>query len=140
MKKLVNGETEELFPPTEEEIKKWHTFYLCYFNSEFSLEQGRRLPKELCVKNPRPDEISDALKQLGYRSILHHEKKHPCDFLHAGRLKFRIPQGDKQTKKKIMREVGKIIIGSKTRIDPELCVQKEKEGLFDMVAEEKAIA
>ena len=39
-----------------------------------------------------------------------------------------------------MREVGKIIIGSKTRIDPELCVQKEKEGLFDMVAEEKAIA
>ena len=42
--------------------------------------------------------------------------------------------------KKIMREVGKIIIGSKTRIDPELCVQKEKEGLFDMVAEEKAIA
>jgi len=38
MKKLVSGDVEDLFPPTEEEIKQWHTFYLCYFNNEFSLE------------------------------------------------------------------------------------------------------
>jgi len=39
-----------------------------------------------------------------------------------------------------MRECGKIIIATKTRLEPELCAVKEKEGLFDMVAEEKAIA
>ena len=62
MQKLVSGDVDDLFPPTEEEIKKWHTFFMCYFNSDLSLESGRRISKDLCVKNPRPDEVSDALK------------------------------------------------------------------------------
>jgi signal recognition particle subunit SEC65 len=43
-----------------------------YFNNEMSLGAGRRLGLNKCVKNPRPDEIAEALKQLGYRSICHH--------------------------------------------------------------------
>lgn len=71
MKQLCEGGIDEMMPPTEEQVKMWTTFYPCYFNSDFSLEQGRRLPKSLCVKNPRPDEIAWALKELGYRSITH---------------------------------------------------------------------
>jgi signal recognition particle subunit SEC65 len=69
---LVDGGIDEILPPTSEEIKTWKTLYLTYFNSEKSLADGRRLPLSKCVKNPRPDEISEALRQLGYRSICHH--------------------------------------------------------------------
>lgn len=58
MKSLVDGDSEHLLPPTKEEIKEWKTFYLLYFNSDKSVKEGRRLPKALCVSNPRPDEIT----------------------------------------------------------------------------------
>lgn len=61
-----------------------------YFNNEMSLGAGRRLGLNKCVKNPRPDEIAEALKQLGYRSICHHDKRHPSDWLHPGRIKFKM--------------------------------------------------
>jgi hypothetical protein len=57
MKKLVEGGLEHMLPPTVEELKGWKSLYMCYFNSNFSAKQGRRLPKYLCVQNPRPDEI-----------------------------------------------------------------------------------
>ena len=62
---------DEIVPPTQDDVKGWKTIFLCYFNIEKSLQEGRRLPNKLCVKNPRPDEICDALKTLGFRSIYH---------------------------------------------------------------------
>jgi len=61
------------------------------------VKQGRRIPKAIAVNNPRPDEISEALRKIGIRSICHHDKKHPADFMHPGRIKFRLPEG--KTKK-----------------------------------------
>jgi len=72
MKQLVDGGSENMLPPSKEEVKDWKTFYLLYFNSEKSVSEGRRLPKNLCVKNPRPDEVSEALGKLGFRSICDH--------------------------------------------------------------------
>jgi hypothetical protein len=72
MKQLVEGGADHMLPPTKEEVKEWKTFYLLYFNSEKSIKEGRRLPKSLCVKNPRPDEVSEALGKLGFRSICDH--------------------------------------------------------------------
>jgi len=60
---------DSVLPPTTDEVKEWKTFYSLYFNSDKSVKEGRRLPKHLCVKNPRPDEISEALGRLGFRSI-----------------------------------------------------------------------
>ena len=57
MTKLVTGGVDLILPPSKEELKPWKSLDLCYFNSELSYKQGRRLPKYLCVKNPRPDEI-----------------------------------------------------------------------------------
>lgn len=56
-------------PPKQEEIKAWSAVYLSYFNSDFSVKQGRKLPKYLCVQNPRPDEIINALKSLGIKYV-----------------------------------------------------------------------
>jgi hypothetical protein len=39
-----------------------------------------------------------------------------------------------------MKMVGEYIAQSATRVDPVLSVEKEKEGRFDMAAEEAAIA
>ena len=69
MKKLVEGGTEQLIPPSKEEIAEWKGVYLSYFNSDLSAKHGRMLPKKLCIKNPRPDEVTRALNSLGIRSI-----------------------------------------------------------------------
>jgi hypothetical protein len=61
MKQLVAGGVDIILPPSKEELKSWKTLYLCYFNADFSVKDGRRLPKYLCVKNPRPDEVCSAL-------------------------------------------------------------------------------
>ena len=51
-----------MMPPSKEEVKDWTTFYPMYFNSEFSIKNGRRVSKNVAVVNPRCDEIVNALK------------------------------------------------------------------------------
>ena len=70
MKTLVEGGSDNIVPPSSEELKGWKSLYLCYFNSSYSLKKGRRLPKYLCVDNPRPDEIVIALQSMGIKSVL----------------------------------------------------------------------
>ena len=69
MKQLIEEGAEALIPPSEDEVKEWKAIYLSYFNSEFSVKHGRALPLKYCVKNPRPDEVVDALKALKIRAI-----------------------------------------------------------------------
>ena len=69
MKKLVEGGATSIMPPSKEEASEWKGVYLCYFNSDFSIKHGRVMGKKYCIKNPRPDEITAALNELGIRSI-----------------------------------------------------------------------
>lgn len=69
MKKVVDGEVADLIPPSTEDVKDWKAFYLSYFNSEMSVKKGRVMPLELCVKNPRPDEVMEAFRALKIRAI-----------------------------------------------------------------------
>jgi hypothetical protein len=62
MQKLVEGDIDDILPPTQDEVKQWKSIYLCYFNSDKSIAEGRRMPLSMCVKNPRPDEITEALR------------------------------------------------------------------------------
>ena len=48
------------------------------------------LPKNLCVKNPRPDEILKALESFGIKSFFEANKKRPNDPFNPGRIKFRL--------------------------------------------------
>ena len=70
MTRLLEGGTDQLLPPSKEECADWKGVYLSYFNSDLSINKGRVMPLKYCVKNPRPDEISNALNQLGIRNIV----------------------------------------------------------------------
>jgi len=113
MKKMVDGGLEDELPPAADTLKKWRSIYLCYFNSDKSNAQGRRMAKKYCVKNPRPCEISKVLKELGINHILEHDKRHPADFHLAGRIKFKLHNDlghlcnpEYKSKKQVLRMVG----------------------------------
>ena len=76
MKKLVADGAGALIPPSQEEMKEWKGVYMSYFNSDLSVKKGRMMPKSLCVKNPRPDEITQAIGRLGIRSCFEAVSKH----------------------------------------------------------------
>ena len=61
-----------------------------YFNSNFSVKQGRALPLKYCVRNPRPDEIMEALRSLQIRAIYEANKQRPNDHFNLGRIKFQL--------------------------------------------------
>lgn len=75
MKQLAEGGVDLILPPTKDELKSWKSIYLCYFNSELSYKQGRRLPTKFCVKNPRPDEVLQAVSSLGLKTVFEQVSK-----------------------------------------------------------------
>ena len=76
MKKVVDGEVPDLIPPSAEEVKDWKGIYLSYYNSDLSMKQGRVMPLEYCVKNPRPDELMEAFRSLKIRAIFEAVSSH----------------------------------------------------------------
>jgi len=69
MKKMVEGGSQNIIPPSQEEIKDWKACYLSYWNADLSVKQGRVLPLAFCVRNPRPDEIMEGFRALQIRAI-----------------------------------------------------------------------
>lgn len=55
---------------------KRHILWLDYFNSSLSREQGRRIPLDRSVKDPKLDELVEATRRLGYKPEPE-EGKHP---------------------------------------------------------------
>lgn len=45
---------------------KRHVLWLDYFNSSISREEGRRIPLDRSVKDPKLDELVEATKSLGF--------------------------------------------------------------------------
>jgi len=48
-----------------------------YFDSTKSRSEGRRLPKELCVPNPKAQEVLEAALKAGFKAILEEGKRYP---------------------------------------------------------------
>jgi signal recognition particle subunit SRP19 len=46
---------------------KHHVLWLDYFNSSLSRAQGRRIPLDRSVKDPKLDELVEATRRLGYK-------------------------------------------------------------------------
>ncbi|VDL68532.1 unnamed protein product [Nippostrongylus brasiliensis] len=57
--------------------KRWVVIYPTYIDSKKSLQQGRRIPKELAVENPTSTEIHDVLSATGLNPVLERGKLHP---------------------------------------------------------------
>lgn len=142
MRKMVEGGSRDIIPPSQEEIKQWKACYLSYWNANFSTKKGRELPLEFCVKNPRPDEIMDAFRSLQIIAIFEGGKQRPSDSLNLGRFKFQLTDANGnylnekyKTKREVLRLVGKHIAQSDVRKNPITCAKKELEGVFDFDAE-----
>lgn len=57
--------------------KRWIVIYPTYLDSKKSLQQGRKIPKELAVENPTAAEIMDVLTATGLNPVLERGKLHP---------------------------------------------------------------
>lgn len=55
---------------------KRHVLWLDYFNSSISRGEGRRIPLDRSVKDPKIDELAEAAKNLGYSPVTE-SLKHP---------------------------------------------------------------
>ena len=57
---------------------KRHVLWLDYFNSSITREQGRRIPLDRSVRDPKLDELVEATKVLGYNpepEVVKHPKR-----------------------------------------------------------------
>ena len=73
-----------------EKIKNWNSIYPAYINSQFSIEEGRRISKKDGVANPTLKEIGEVMNFLKIPHVLEFDKKYSRDFFTEGRLKFQL--------------------------------------------------
>ena len=52
-----------------EHFKNWSCIYPVYFDASRSLQEGRRVPLKLAVKNPMAKELAEATTSLGIQSV-----------------------------------------------------------------------
>ncbi|KAJ3416117.1 hypothetical protein HDV05_003086 [Chytridiales sp. JEL 0842] len=88
----------QIDPALRQAMKTWTTIYPIYLNSSASHSRGRRVPKELGVKNPSIIFLGDCVKQLGFHCVVEMGKRHPRDPLTFGRVKVNLAlRGVKKT-------------------------------------------
>jgi signal recognition particle subunit SRP19 len=106
---------------------KRRILWLDYFNSSLSREQGRRIPLDRSVKDPKLDELIEATKRLGFKpesEIVRHPKRM---WTTSGYVSVeKNPQSKKST---LILEVAKtlsIVRGEKATSEPSKGTQKHK--------------
>ncbi|VDM73560.1 unnamed protein product [Strongylus vulgaris] len=57
--------------------KRWIVIYPTYLDSKKTTLQGRKIPKNLAVENPKSAEIFDVLAATGLNPVLDRGKLHP---------------------------------------------------------------
>ncbi|MEM1541945.1 MAG: signal recognition particle subunit SRP19/SEC65 family protein [Ignisphaera sp.] len=58
------------------DIVKNHIIWLPYLDCSLKRKYGRRVPSNMCVDNPKPDEVLEVCKKLGLECS-YIEKKYP---------------------------------------------------------------
>jgi len=64
--------------------------YPVYFDASVTRVQGRRIAKELAVKNPLALTIANAVSQRGLMSVFEPIRTHPKDWANPGRVRVRL--------------------------------------------------
>ena len=113
---------------SDEEKKTWLMAYPCYFDSEKTVAEGRRCPKDLCMPNPNINLISIAIGQLGFNPKIDLVSKHPRDYFSTGRVRFQI--------KKVDGSLVKEGINNKKQLFAAICAQwSEAQERYDLALE-----
>ena len=87
--------------PDPEQVKEWQCLYPLYFDSTKTRAEGRRVSKELAVKNPLAREICDAVFGLGLELAFEAGKIHPRDWANPGRVRVLVKQNGKAMSKNV---------------------------------------
>lgn len=80
-----------------------------YFDVDASRQQGRKLPLDLCIKNPNIDDIYKAAKKLGYNPVKQ-DKSYPSRWW---RKEGRILISKNNTKMEALKNISKYLQQSK---------------------------
>ncbi len=88
---------------------KW-VLWPIYFDADASRQEGRKIPKELAIKNPTVDEIFKAAKKLGLNPIKE-EKAYPSRWW---RKEGKVLVDKKGRKLEIIRKIAEYIKQSKS--------------------------
>ncbi len=80
-----------------------------YFDSRLSRKEGRRVGRELAVRNPKLAEMTEAIETLGLKAKVDVKASHPAAW-HAssGRLKVTYP-GKRGSKEELLNQMGQTI-------------------------------
>ena len=113
---------------------KWHIIYPQYINSNLTLYMGRRLPKDVCVSDPKCTEIKDVLESMDCFQVVYEPNK--CysrevdKEVHRGYVKYSLIQSPKTQdiistnrfdhKKQVLIYLTKLIPKLKSRSKPNL--------------------
>lgn len=57
-----------------------------HFDASRSRSEGRRVPLDLAVEDPTPDEIANAVQQVGYDAVIERDKGYPREHEVRGRV------------------------------------------------------
>jgi signal recognition particle subunit SRP19 len=53
-----------------EQFKRWSCIYPVYFDASRTLQEGRRVPLHMAVRNPLAKDLAEAAASLGIQSVL----------------------------------------------------------------------
>ena len=73
--------------------KSWPCLYPVYFDASRTRDEGRRVKKELGVRNPLARQLANAVSSLGLRCVFEPGKTHPKDWSNPGRVRVRMEGG-----------------------------------------------
>ncbi len=74
--------------------KRWQCLYPVYINAGCTIAEGRKIPKEIGVKDPTFKEISEALASLRLMHLVEGHKAHPRNSTLRGRFKVNLFDDD----------------------------------------------
>jgi signal recognition particle subunit SRP19 len=109
----------------QEKSKSYQCIYPIYFDASRSREEGRRVGKDLAVKNPLARDIVDALQQISaqvhavLQIVFEPSKCHPKDWANPGRVKVLVKKDGKPVTAKIANSESLLL---------ESCSERERKG------------
>ncbi|KAF8822670.1 SRP19 protein [Cardiosporidium cionae] len=94
---------------TMAETRRWQIIYPNYIDASKTIPQGRRICKEIAVRNPYLADMKSICDHFHLPTVIEPEKAYPRDWLTKGRLQ-----------KVLLRKFGELIPTLKTRVAGEL--------------------
>ncbi|CAG8496426.1 10255_t:CDS:2 [Funneliformis mosseae] len=78
--------------PTDDSsaYKSWICLYPVYFDSTKTVQQGRKVIKDIASPHPLAKDVAEAVKNIGLNSLYEPHKTHPRDWENPGRVRVQL--------------------------------------------------